>query len=186
MTAIRVANLADAEEIARIYRPYVCDSVISFELEPPSAEVVAERMATEGGAYPWFVAAGPEGLLGYAYGGRHRSRPAYRFSVEVSVYLDETARGQGLGRQLMTALLEELASRGFKTALAGTTLPNPASIALFTSLGFEEIGVFHRVGFKFDGWHDVSWWEKRLRDDQNQPRIDRANGGPVGGGGGGI
>jgi len=167
MIEIRVANLADAEEIARIYRPYVSDSVISFELEPPSAEDLAERMAAAGDSYPWLVAAGPEGLLGYAYGGRHRGRPAYRFSVEVSVYLDEDATGQGLGRRLMTALLDDLASRGFNTALAGTTLPNPASIALFTALGFEEIGVFHRVGFKFGGWHDVSWWEKRLGNDQH-------------------
>lgn len=169
MSEIRAANTADAGEIARIYRPYVSDSVISFELEPPSAEVLAERMAAAGDSYPWLVAAGPEGLLGYAYGGLHRSRPAYRFSVEVSVYLDKAARGRGLGRRLMTALLDELLSRGFNTALAGTTLPNPASIALFRSLGFEEIGVFHRVGFKFGGWHDVSWWEKRLRDDQYQP-----------------
>ena len=167
MIEIRVANLADAEEIARIYRPYVSDSVISFELEPPSAEDFAERMAAAGDSYPWLVAAGSEGLLGYAYGGRHRGRPAYRFSVEVSVYLDEDATGQGLGRRLMTALLDDLASRGFNTALAGTTLPNPASIALFTALGFEEIGVFHRVGFKFGGWHDVSWWEKRLGNDQH-------------------
>ena len=165
MSEIRAARPIDAEEIARIYRPYVGDSVVSFELEPPSAEDLAERMAIAGDSFPWLVATGPEGLLGYAYGGLHRSRPAYRFSVEVSVYLDQAARGRGLGRRLMTALLDELASRGFNTALAGTTLPNPASIALFRSLGFEEIGVFHRVGFKFGGWHDVSWWEKRLRDE---------------------
>ena len=162
MSEIRAADPADAGEIARIYRPYVSDSVVSFELDPPSAEVMAERMAAAGDVYPWLVATGPQGLLGYAYGGLHRSRPAYRFSVEVSVYLDEAARGRGLGRRLMTALLDELSSRRFNVALAGTTLPNPASIALFKSLGFEEIGVFREVGFKFGAWHDVSWWQKRL------------------------
>ena len=162
MSEIRAADPADAGEIARIYRPYVSDSVVSFELDPPAAEVMAERMAAAGDVYPWLVATGPQKLLGYAYGGLHRTRPAYRFSVEVSVYLDEAARGRGLGRRLMTALLDELSSRRFNVALAGTTLPNPASIALFTSLGFEEIGVFREVGFKFGAWRDVSWWQKRL------------------------
>jgi phosphinothricin acetyltransferase len=97
----------------------------------------------------------------------HRSRPAYRFSVEVSVYLDEAGRGRGLGRRLMTTLIDELASRRFNVALAGTTLPNPASIALFKSLGFEEIGVFREVGFKFGVWHDVSWWQKRLNGEKH-------------------
>jgi L-amino acid N-acyltransferase YncA len=174
MSEIRAANPADADEIARIYRPYVQDSVVSFELDPPSPEIMAQRMAGAGDVYPWLVAAGPQGLLGYAYGGRYRSRPAYRFSVEVSVYLDEAARGRGLGPRLMTALLDELASRGFNTALAGTTLPNPASIALFRSLGFEPIGVFRQVGFKFGDWHDVSWWQKGLGDGHHEPRADRA------------
>jgi phosphinothricin acetyltransferase len=169
MIEIRDARPADAEEIARIYRPYVSDSAISFELEPPSAGIMAERLDAAGSSYPWLVAAGPRGLLGYAYGGPHRSRPAYGFSVEVSVYLDESARGQGLGRRLMAALLDDLASRGFNTALAGTTLPNPASIALFKSLGFDQVGVFRQVGFKFGAWHDVSWWQKSLRDGHQEP-----------------
>jgi L-amino acid N-acyltransferase YncA len=169
MTELRGARRADAEEIARIYGPYVSYSAISFELEPPSAGIMAERLDAAGSSYPWLVAAGPRGLLGYAYGGPHRGRPAYRFSVEVSVYLDESARGHGLGRRLMTALLGDLTSRGFNTALAGTTLPNPASIALFKSLKFDQIGVFRRVGFKFGAWHDVSWWQKALRDGHQEP-----------------
>lgn len=185
MSQIRQASPADAEEIARIYRPYVSDSAISFELEPPPAEDMAERMEAAGDKYPWFVAAGSRGLLGYAYGGPHRSRPAYRFSVEVSVYLDVASRGRGIGRGLMSALLDELVSRDFNTALAGTTLPNPASIALFRSFGFEEIGVFRRVGFKFDRWHDVSWWQKGLGE--TGPRRTRAGNQPGHhGGGGGI
>jgi L-amino acid N-acyltransferase YncA len=186
MTEIRTATPADAEEIARIYRPYVQDSVVSFELDPPSAEAMAERMAGASDVYPWLVAAESQGLLGYAYGSQHRSRPAYRFSVEVSVYLKEAARGRGLGRRLMTALLDELAARGFNTALAGTTLPNPASITLFTSLGFEQIGVFRHVGFKFGGWHDVSWWQRGLGDDNHETRADRASKPGRDGGGGGI
>ena len=169
VSQIRAATRADAEEIALIYEPYVSDSAISFELEPPPAEAVAQRMEAAGDAYPWLVAIGARGPLGYAYGAPHRSRGAYRFAVEVSVYLHGAARGRGIGRALMSALLGELESRGFATALAGTTLPNPASIGLFSSLGFEEIGVFHRVGFKFGSWHDVSWWEKRLVDDPDKP-----------------
>jgi len=165
VSQIRVATPQDAEEIARIYEPYVRDSAVSFELEPPPAEVVAQRMEAAGNAYPWLVAAGARGLFGYAYGAPHRSRGAYRFAVEVSVYLDEAARGRGIGRRLMSALLEELESSGFTTALAGTTLPNPASTALFTSLGFEQVGVFRRVGFKFDDWHDVGWWQKGLNSE---------------------
>ena len=161
---VRVATPADAAEIASIYQPYVTDSAISFELDPPPTEVVAQRMTVAGTDYPWLVAVGARGLLGYTYGAPHRSRGAYRFAVEVSVYLDKNTRGRGLGRRLLSALLGELESRGFATALAGTTSPNPASTALFNSLGFEEIGVFRRVGFKFDAWHDVSWWQKRLGD----------------------
>ena len=144
MTEIRTANPADAEEIAGIYRPYVEDSVASFELDAPSAEGMAERMAGASEMYPWLVAVGPQGLIGYAYGSQHRSRPAYRFSVEVSVYLEEAARGRGLGRRLVVALLDELATRGFNTALAGTTLPNPSSIACLRRLASSRSACFIR------------------------------------------
>lgn len=125
---MRDAVPADAAACAAVYAPYVTGSAISFEAEPPSAEEMAGRIAAAQRTHAWLVLEDDDGrVVGYAYGGPYRSRPAYRWSCEVSVYLEPGRRRTGSGRALYAALLERLAARGYRTALAGLTLPDPAT-----------------------------------------------------------
>ncbi len=157
---IRDATLADAAAIAAVYAPMVTDTIISFEEEPPSAEEIAERIAA---SHVWLVA--EEGdVVGYAYAAPFHPRAAYRWSVEVSIYLAPEARGRGLGRRLLTPLLERLREMGIVQAFGGTALPNPASERLLESFGFKKVAHWERVGFKFDAWHDVSWRQLTLQE----------------------
>lgn len=159
---IRNATVADAPAIQAIYAPIVLNTAISFEEAPPEVEEMAQRMATISETYPYLVAERDGTAAGYAYGSVHRARPAYRRSVEVTVYVAEAERGRGVGRALYGALLPMLAEGGFHMAFAGIALPNPASIALHEAAGFERIGVFREIGFKFGRWHDVGWWQRGL------------------------
>ena len=102
--------------------------------------------------------------MGYAYGSSHRERAAYHWSVETSTYVREDWQRRGVGRALYANLLAALERRGFCNAYAGTTLPNAASVALHRAVGFEPIGVFKAVGRKFGTWHDVAWFQYKLRD----------------------
>lgn len=159
---IRKATLADAPAIQAIYAPYVRESTTTFEQEVPSVEEIAARVAVCLDRWTWLVCENEEGLLGYAYSGSHRQRAAYDRSVETSIYLSVEARGQGLGRLLYSQLIEQTRALGYANAYAGITLPNPASIRLHLKLGFRFVGVFRRVGFKFDAWQDVAWWHLDL------------------------
>ena len=103
-------------------------------------------------------------VVGYAHASLHRARPAYRWSVEVSVYLAPAERGRGTGRALYQVLLGQVRDLGYVTAFAGVTLPNPASVALHERLGFRPVGIFEAVGFKHGRWHDVGWWRLPLVD----------------------
>ncbi|MEO0828977.1 MAG: arsinothricin resistance N-acetyltransferase ArsN1 family B [Pseudomonadota bacterium] len=161
--AIRSATEADATRIAEIYAPFVNDTVISFEDVPPSADEMAHRIRDVGRAYPYLVAEVDGAVGGYAYAGRHRVRAAYRYSVDVTIYLDPQFQGAGVGRMLYGALFERLEALEFARAFAAITLPNAASVAIHKSFGFTHIGTFERVGFKFDAWHDVSWWGRDLK-----------------------
>jgi L-amino acid N-acyltransferase YncA len=158
----RVATEDDAAEIAAIYAPIVERTSISFEVDPPGAAEIARRIAATQLQFPWLVAdAG--GILGYAYAGRHRERAAYRWSVDVSVYVAECARRGGVGRRLYEALFAILTAQGYYTAFAGITLPNDASAGLHRALGFEPVGVYRSVGYKFGSWHDTAWMQRPLR-----------------------
>lgn len=161
---IRDAQIKDAEALLAIYAPIVTKTAISFELEPPSLEDFCHKIVTIQRSHCWLVAETPAGLGGYVYGSTHRPRGAYRFSVEVTAYTHEAYRGQGLGTKLYLELFERLKTLGFESAYAGIALPNRASIALHTKVGFKSIGVFPRVGFKFDRWHDVAWYYRPLQD----------------------
>jgi phosphinothricin acetyltransferase len=108
-------------------------------------------------------------LLGYAYASQHRERPAYRWSVDVSVYIRDGYRRGGLGRALYASLFAILRLQGFRTALAGATLPNPGSVALHEGMGFEPVGTYRSIGFKCGEWHDVLWWQKPLSDVDSAP-----------------
>lgn len=159
---IRPATAADGEAMAAIYAPFVESTSVSFEEEPPDgAEMNRRREAVQAG-YPWLVAEHESVVVGYAYGGPFRARAAYARTAETAVYLRESARGQGLGKRLVQAVLDDLTERGFHRAIAGATLPNPASVSLHQSLGFSFVGVFREVGFKRGSWHDVGFWELGL------------------------
>ena len=159
---IRHADAArDAAACAAIYAPFVTDSWVSFEEDPPDAEEFARRIASTTERYPWLVA--DDGtVIGYAYAAAHRERAAYRWAADVAAYVAEPARRRGVGRALYGELLATLARQGFQVACAGVTLPNPASVALHEACGFRPVGIYRRIGFKAGAWRDVGWWQLEL------------------------
>jgi L-amino acid N-acyltransferase YncA len=166
---IRLAIESDAEAIAAIYRPIVEATTISFESVAPTAEDVARRIADTTTTHPWLVCERGGQIAGYAYASPHRTRAAYRWSVDTSVYVAREHQRAGVGRGLYVSLFAILAAQGYFTAYAGIALPNPASIALHESVGFTRIGVYRRVGFKHGAWHDVGWWQLTLRELETPP-----------------
>jgi phosphinothricin acetyltransferase len=159
---IRGATEDDGAACAAIYAPYVTGSAITFECEPPTAGAMAARIAAAQQEHAWLVLEDDGRVVGYAYGGRHKERAAYRWSCEVSVYLEPGRRRSGGGRALYEALLLRLTERGFRTAVAGMTLPNDASVGLHAALGFEPVGTYRRIGWKLGAWHDVAWAQREL------------------------
>ncbi|HEY6759809.1 MAG TPA: GNAT family N-acetyltransferase [Baekduia sp.] len=166
---VRDATVDDAAACAAIYAPYVTGTAVSFELEPPPVEEMAARIARAAARWAWLVLEDGEGgggrVVGYAYGGPFAARAAYRWSCEVSVYLELGRRRTGGGRALYEALLERLAARGYRRVMAGMTLPNDASAGLHRALGFEPVGVYRKVGYKDGAWHDVAWVQRTLVGD---------------------
>ena len=161
MAEVRAVTPQDAAGLADVYAPYVLGSVATFEDVPPDAAEMARRA---GAGLPWRVAVEGGEVVGYAGAAPHRSRAAYRWTVETSVYLAPRACGRGLGTALYASLLPELRGLGHVTALAGVTLPNPASVALHEAVGFRPVARFPHVGFKSGAWHDVGWWSLALVD----------------------
>jgi phosphinothricin acetyltransferase len=158
-TVIRQANISDASRIAEIYAPYVTDTAISFEETPPDTGEIARRMES---AHLWLVDEDDGVIEGYAYGTPWRSRHAYRFTVETTVYVAVGHHGRGIGRRLYEELLERLRDLGFVTAVAGITLPNDQSVEFHRALGFSDVGTFPKVGYKFDTWYDTGWMSRAL------------------------
>jgi phosphinothricin acetyltransferase len=168
--SIRYADPArDAAGCAAIYAPYVLASATSFEETAPNEGEMADRILRISTTHPWLVAERGGRLLGYAYACRHRERPAYRWSADVSVYVDEGRWRQGVGRRLYEDLLERLRGQGFRTACAGITLPNVASVALHERLGFVSVGVYRHIGWKEGAWRDVGWWQLDLSGQSHEP-----------------
>ncbi|MEO1309647.1 MAG: arsinothricin resistance N-acetyltransferase ArsN1 family B [Pseudomonadota bacterium] len=160
---IRTADPRDASAIAAIYAPIVRETAISFETEPPSVDEVARRVRATLAAFPWLVADEDGWIVGYAYAGPHRERAAYRWSCEASVYVAAPARRQGVATALYGRLFEILRAQNYANVFAGVTLPNDPSLAVHTAVGFREVGVYSRVGFKFGEWRDVAWLGLELR-----------------------
>lgn len=161
---VRKATRADAAACLAIYRPIVEATAISFEAAAPPVEEFVVRIEKALSAWTWLIAERDGRCIGYAYGHSHRERAAYRWSVEVTIYVDCGNQRRGVGRQLYARLLADLASLGYCNAYAGVTQPNESSMALHRSVGFEYIGTFRAVGWKFDRWHDVAWFQRQLRE----------------------
>ena len=160
---VRPAVEDDAAAVTRIYAPYVERTAISFEEIVPTTDEMAARITKCRTRWHWLVAELDDEIVGYAYGSQHRERPAYRWSVEVSAYVDGRHHRKGIGRALYEPLLADLAEKGFCHAFAGITLPNDASVKLHAAMGFLPIGTFRSVGLKFKRWHDVAWFQRTLR-----------------------
>ncbi|MFZ6027417.1 MAG: arsinothricin resistance N-acetyltransferase ArsN1 family B [Chloroflexota bacterium] len=172
-TIIRLARQDDATQVLGIYAPIVEKLATSFELEPPDAAEMQQRIGETLVQWPWLVCERAGAVLGYAYASQHRARPAYRWSVDVSVYIHADARRMGLGRALYTSLFEILSLQGYFNAYAGIALPNPGSVGLHEALGFKAVGVYHQVGYKLGAWHDVGWWQLALQPKAPAPEAPK-------------
>jgi phosphinothricin acetyltransferase len=171
---LRPATPGDAAAIAEIYAPFVTASNVSFETEPPDATAMRARIEGGGDLYPWLVGESEDGtILGYAYAAPFRPRPAYRFTVETTVYLRPEACGRGLGLRLYAPLLAILEAQGFAQAIAAITLPNAASVRLHERLGFAAAGTYRQVGWKLGAWHDVGLWQRPLAPPEAPPAEPR-------------
>ena len=160
---IRPVDVAqDSAACAAIYAPFVTGSAVSFEEVAPTPAELAERITDYTSRYPWLVAERDGEVAGFAYAGPHRARAAYRWTVEVSVYVHADHRRAGVGRSLYGALLPTLRRQGLALAIAGITLPNDASVALHEAFGFEFVAVYRAIGFKAGAWRDVGFWQCRL------------------------
>lgn len=163
---IRDATVDDAKVVAGIYNHYILNTTITFEEQAVTDTDMAQRISdVQGAGLPWLVVEFDGEVVGYAYATKWRVRHAYRFSVESTVYLAPELSGKGLGRALYTELLLRLATGGYHLVIGGIALPNAASIALHEKMGFEQVAQFREVGFKFDRWLDVGYWEKKLGAD---------------------
>src|SRR3954470_1242397 len=167
--AIRLAGPADAAAVAAIYVPFCEARAVSFEVTAPDAAAMATRIATVTKQYPWLVLERDDVVAGYAYATKHRERAAYMWSVDTAVYVQAAARRTGVGRALYAKLFTVLAAQGYFNACAGIALPNDASMALHTAVGFTPVGVYHHVGYKLGAWHDVAWLCGRLQPSRVAP-----------------
>lgn len=161
---IRPAAAADLPAITAIYREAVLHGTATFELDPPDlAEMTRRFEALTGNGFPYLVAVREDAIVGYAYAGPYRPRPAYRFTVENSVYLDPAAQGQQIGTRLMQELIATCEARGYREMIAviGDSA-NLASVGVHTRAGFEMTGTLKNVGFKFGRWLDTVLMQRAL------------------------
>ena len=164
---IRPAEADDTVEIAYIYNYYIATSHATFEVDPVDAAEMELRLdAAQQKGYPFLVADDDDEIVGYAYAHEYRARPAYRQSIEVSVYVRPRHDGKNIGSALYEKLLAEIKAAHFHAVIAGISLPNDASIALHEKFGFRKVAHFREVGRKFDRWIDVGYWELVLDETQ--------------------
>jgi L-amino acid N-acyltransferase YncA len=166
---IRLAASADAPQIAAIYRPFCEESNVSFEIDAPDEVEMAARIERINRRYPWLVDEVDGTVAGYAYASQHRERAAYRWAVDLTVYVHERFRGRGVGKALYLELFDRLRAQGLFKAYAGIALPNPASQAFHESLGFTLVGIYRKIGYKLGAWWDVGWWQLALQPEAEHP-----------------
>lgn len=161
---IRKVALTDAKRIVEIYNYYIKHTIITFEEEELSEEIMEKRIydITVQQKLPWIVIEDNGVVLGYAYAGKWHKRSAYRFTVELSIYLDKKCLYKGFGKSLYTELLNILKNTDVKNVLGVISLPNEASVHLHETLGFKKVGEFPNVGLKYNQWISVGFWQLEL------------------------
>ena len=159
---IRFAKPSDARSLLDIYAPYVENTAITFEYEVPTVEDFTTRIEKTLEKYPYLVAEEDGLILGYAYASTYYARAAYDWAVELSVYVSQEARGQGVGTRLYDVLEDLLEQMGYIHFLACISLPNEASLALHRKRGYQQVAHFPKIGYKFNRWHDIVWLQKSL------------------------
>jgi len=166
---IRFAEPRDAAAIQAIYAPFCEASAVSFEAAPPDLQEMTERIARLSAKYPWLVVEIDGFVAGYVYACAHRERAAYRWAVDVTVYVDANHHRRGIGRALCTSLLAMLRAQGYFKAYAGITLPSAASVGVHEAVGFRPVAVYRGVGYKLGQWRDVGWWQLELQTEVADP-----------------
>ena len=170
MVSVREASVEDAAELLEIYRPYVEHTDVSFEYVTPSVQEFASRIAHTLQRYPYLVAQNEDGeLLGYAYASAFKSREAYDWSVELSVYVKDGVQRQGVGRLLYTELEKIIYAQNVYNLCACIAYPYPDSEKFHERMGFQTVAHFHHSGFKSGHWVDMIWMEKALREHDGAP-----------------
>ncbi|WP_084226986.1 arsinothricin resistance N-acetyltransferase ArsN1 family B [Nostoc sp. KVJ20] len=164
---IRLATVNDASQMLAIYAPIVRETTISFELEPPSETEFQKRINSYQQQMPWLVCEINGEVVGYAYASPYRTRAAYQWSVETSVYVSADYHRKGIAKALYTSLFQLLRLQGFYNVVAAIALPNQPSLAIHEAVGFTPVGVLCRVGYKFSRWHDVGYWQLSLQSEQS-------------------
>jgi phosphinothricin acetyltransferase len=159
---LRPVHRADAAALCAIYNYHVLNTIVTFEEDAVSEHEMAERIVEVTRSFPWLVLEVEGAVAGYAYAGTWKTRSAYRYSVESTVYVAEDRLGRGYGARLYSALLYDLRGRHLHSVIGGISLPNQPSVALHEKLGFRKLGEFHEVGWKFSRWIDVGYWELLL------------------------
>lgn len=167
---IRLAARADAQEIQQIYAPIVRETHISFEQRVPAVEEIGDRIEKTLKQYPWLVCELDGRLAGYAYAGAFRSRAAYQWTAETTVYVHADFQRRGLSSALYRSLLAVLREQGYCSAIGVIALPNEGSVRAHESIGFRKVGVLKRVGYKAGAWRDTGWWQLELRAPSTSPQ----------------
>lgn len=160
MVQIRNVTLNDVQELLDIYSYYVLNTTITFEYETPSMDEFTQRIQKITQKYPYLVATLDDEIVGYAYATSYKERAAYDWSVETTVYVKNDKHGLGIGKQLYLHLEQALKEKNIVNMLACITYPNPKSIDFHTIFGFEKVGHFPKVGYKFNEWRDIVWMQK--------------------------
>jgi phosphinothricin acetyltransferase len=165
----RIARPEDAAGVLSIYAPFCKSSHVSFEIVPPSEAQMRERINGILPRYAWLIGEIDGEVAGYVYAGQHQERAAYRWAVNVAVYIGAAHRRRGLGRALYRSLFSILRRQGFFKAIAGVTLPNDSSVGLHEAIGFRPVGIYSGVGYKLGRWLDVGWWQLELQPERPDP-----------------
>ncbi len=166
---IRLATTDDAEELLRIYTPYVEDTAITFEIAVPTAEEFRGRISAILQKHPYLAADSEHGIIGYAYASAFKNREAYDWAVETSIYVDQEWRDCGVGTALYQELERWLKAQNILNLNACITYPNPDSIRFHRGFGYRQTAHFTKCGYKLGAWHDVIWMEKMIGRRRNPP-----------------